>query len=119
MRDDILAERRRRDTMDAQARQRWRSWSPWAVWLYGLPAAALIGGFLHHSGFGPFQSLAETLEKEAELDQQIESLELQNENLKRENEALMPGRFGIEKRVREQLGWSLPGEIVIHLPDKR
>ncbi len=108
-----------RETLEAQARRRWRSWSPWLVWLYGVPAAALVGGFLHYSGIGPFQSLTETLDKEAELETQIGGLEQQNEDLKREIEALMPGQFGIEKRAREQLGWSLPGEIVIHLPDKQ
>ena len=93
-------------------------WS-WGIWLYGVPAAALLGGLLHLNGLGPFQSLTATLESEAELEQRIMELQSENEALKQQIEALQPGRFGVEKRAREQLGWSRPGEIVIHIPDKR
>ena len=93
--------------------------SPWAIWLVGLPAAALLGGFLHFNGYGPYQELQETLDKEAELKEQIESLEQENESLQEDVDALMPGKFGIEKRAREQLGWSKPGEIVVRLAGKK
>lgn len=117
MKDDGLVNRR--EPLKSQLRRRRWSWSPWTVWLYGVPVAALFGGFLHYSGAGPFQSLTESLEREADLTKQIESLERQNDDLEREIEALMPGQFGLEKRAREQLGWSLPGEILIHIPEKQ
>ncbi len=96
-----------------------RKMSPWTIWIYGLPAAAVLGGILHVNGIGPFQALEETLAKEAELKERV--LEIQSENLVLQDQvdALKPGEFGIEKRAREQLGWSMPGEIVIHMPDKR
>ncbi len=109
----------RHEKIREQAGARPRRMSPWTVWLYGIPAVAVLGGVLHVNGIGPFQSLVETLGKEADLKEQIERLESENEALEAEVDALMPGRFGIEKRAREQLGWSRPGEIVIHIPDKR
>lgn len=93
--------------------------SPWTVWVYGLPLAALLGGVLHVLGYGAFQPLAETLTKESELELQIESLKDENAALQQEIDDLMPGEIGIEKRAREQLGWSKPGEFVVHMPDKR
>ncbi len=93
--------------------------SPWAVWFVGLPAAALLGGLLHLTGHGPFQTLSESLEQETELEEEIVRLKQQNDVLQQDINTLMPGEFGIEKRAREQLGWSKPGEIVVHIPDKR
>ena len=89
------------------------------MWLYGVPAAALLGGVLHVNGLGPFQSLTATLEDEAKLEEEIVELEDENDSLKDQIDSLKPGQFGVEKRAREQLGWSKPGEIVIHIPDKR
>ncbi len=93
--------------------------SPWPIWLYGVPAVALLVGLLHVLGYGPFRSFTETSDEEAELEQQVEMLKDENADLQGEIDALMPGQFGIEKRAREQLGWSKPGEIVIHLPEKK
>ncbi len=89
------------------------------MWVYGVPAAALLGGLLHVNGLGPFQSLTVTLEEEAKLKEEIVGLEGENETLKDQIDSLKPGQFGVEKRAREQLGWSKPGEIIIHIPDKR
>ena len=108
-----------RDDIQEQAGGRRKRMSPWAVWLYGLPAAALLGGVLHISGEGPFQPLAETLVRESELEEEIDRIAVENEDLQEEIDTLMPGRFGIEKRAREQLGWSKPGEIVVHIPEKK
>ena len=110
---------RRHEDLHAQAGARPKRISPWAVWLYGLPAAALLGGVLHVNGLGPFQPLAETLQRESQLEEKIIQLKGENGTLKEEVDQLKPGHFGIEKRAREQLGWSKPGEIVIHIPDKR
>ena len=93
--------------------------SPWAVWLVGLPAAALLGWLLHTTGHGPFQALTETLEKEEELEEEIMQLKEENKVLQEGINTLMPGEFGIEKRAREKLGWSKPGEIIVHIPDKQ
>lgn len=93
--------------------------SPWTVWIYGLPAVALLGGLLHAFGYGPFQPVAESLNREAELEQSIIDLKEENETLTEDVNSLMPGEFGIEKRAREQLGWSKEGEIIVHIPDKR
>ena len=89
------------------------------VWLVGLPAAALLGGMLHFNGYGPYQELKSTLDTESELEEQIVNLQKENEALQEEVDALMPGNFGIEKRAREQLGWSKPGEIVVRLAGKK
>lgn len=93
--------------------------SPWSVWLYGLPAVAMLGGILHLNGLGPFQSLKQGLDAEATLKEEIGTLRTENDDLESEIDSLGTGQFGIEKRAREDLGWSKPGEIVIHLPDKR
>ena len=93
--------------------------SPWAVWIYGLPLAAVLAGILHFLGHGPFRPVAQTLSTEAELEREVESLRDENASLQQEIDDLMPGQFGIEKRAREQLGWSKPGEFIVHLPDKR
>lgn len=108
---------RRRRARANPGRRNYRP-SPWAIWLYGLPAAAIVLGVLHCFGYGPFQSLLENVEQEDQLETRIEELHQENTGLNEEIESLMPGRFGIEKRAREQLGWSKPGEIVVHLPDK-
>lgn len=96
-----------------------RRLSPWAVWLYGLPAAVLLGGILHLNGIGPFQTLQETLDREAQLGERVQEVEAENLVLREQVDSLKQGEFGIEKRAREELGWSMPGEIVIHIPDKR
>ncbi len=93
--------------------------SPWTIWIYGLPAAAVLGGILHVNGIGPFQALEETLQKESELKTTIREIQGENLALQDQVEALEPGEFGIEKLARERLGWSMPGEIVIRIPDKR
>lgn len=93
--------------------------SPWMIWVVGLPAAALIGGLVHLAGHGPFHALTESAEQEGELEEEIDQLEQENELLQEDIDALTAGEFGIEKRAREQLGWSKPGEIVVHIPHKK
>lgn len=109
---------RRHERIQARVGRRERV-SPWVVWLVGLPAAALLGSVLHITGHGPFQALTETLESEAELEKEIVRLKQENKVLQEDINALMPGEFGIEKRAREQLDWSKPGEIIVRIPDKR
>ncbi len=92
---------------------------PWTLWLYGVPAAVVLFGALHLYGRGPFQPVAAALSTEAELERQIVQLKFENEELSAEIKSLKPGAFGIEKRAREKLGWSKPGEIIIHIPNKR
>ena len=94
--------------------------SPWAVWLLGVPFVMLplfLGLFL--LGQNPVRPFMEALDNEERLEQQIEELQQENADLQRDVNALGPGEFGIEKRARERLGWSKPGEIVIHIPEKR
>ena len=110
---------RRHRELQAQSGTSARRLSPWTVWLYGLPAAALLAGVLHVNGIGPFQTLEETITKESELEERILEIRKENETLQDQVDALKPGEFGVEKRAREHLGWSMPGEIVIHMPDKR
>ena len=109
---------RRRRRILTKARRR-RRVSPWVVWVVGPPAATLLGGFLHISGHGPFQALVESLDQESELEEELGRLKEQNELLHDDIDALEPGEFGIEKRARERLGWSRPGEIVVHIPHKQ
>ena len=109
---------RRRKRIRARSGRRKRV-SPWVVWVLGLPSAALLGGLLHISGHGPFHALLESLEQEVELEEDLVRLKEQNELLQEDIDDLMPGEFGIEKRARERLGWSKPGEIVVHMPHKK
>ena len=86
----------------------------------GVPCVVvplLVG--LHLLGYNPIRPLMQALENESKLESQIERLKQENTELQRDVDALGPGQFGIEKRARERLGWSKPGEIVIHVPDKK
>ena len=109
---------RRRKRIRARSKRR-RRVSPWVVWVAGLPTVALLGGLLHLSGHGPFQALIESLEQESELEDELVRLKEQNELLQEDIDTLQRGEFGIEKRARERLGWSRPGEIVVHIPHKQ
>ena len=94
--------------------------SPWAVWLMGVPFVMVplfVGLYL--LGHNPIRPLMQALDNEEKLELQIEELEQENADLQQDVNALGPGQFGIEKRARERLGWSKPGEIVIHVPDKK
>ena len=94
--------------------------SPWAIWLLGVPFVMLPLFFgLYLLGHNPIEPLLQGLENEEMLESEIEDLKQQNTDLQREVDALGPGQFGIEKRARERLGWSKPGEVVIHVPDKK
>ncbi len=93
--------------------------SPWTIWLFGLPAVILVAGLVHYSGHGPFIGLTETLHKVVELEDELEHLEKQNTELQERVEGLMPGEFGVHKNAREKLGYSLPGEIVVQIPNKQ
>lgn len=77
----------------------------------------LVGLYL--LGHNPIEPLLQALENEEMLESQIEELERENADLQRDVDALGPGEFGIEKRARERLGWSKPGEVVIHVPEKK
>ena len=74
---------------------------------------------LYLLGQNPIQPLMQALENEEKLERQIEELKEENADLQKDVNALGPGQFGIEKRARERLGWSKPGEVVIHVPDKK
>ena len=94
--------------------------SPRAIWLAGVPFVMLplfVGLYL--LGQNPIAPLIEALANEDRLERHIEELRQENSGLQQDIDALGPGRFGIEKRARERLGWSKPGEVVIHVPDKR
>lgn len=94
--------------------------SPWAIWLLGVPFVMLPLFFgLYLLGHNPIKPLLQALENEEMLESQIEDLKQENTELQRDVDALGPGQFGIEKRARERLGWSKPGEVVIHVPDKK
>ena len=112
---------RRRQPRDGRAAEPPRSRiSPWAVWLMGVPFVMVplfVGLYL--LGHNPIRPLMQALENEEKLELQIEELEQENTDLQQDVNALGPGQFGIEKRARERLGWSKPGEIVIHVPDKK
>ena len=118
MSDDPTRRQRPRDTK--QARLSRLRFSPRAIWLVGVPFVMLplfVGLYL--LGQNPIEPLIEALANEEELERQIEELNRENSELQQDIDALGPGQFGIEKRARERLGWSKPGEVVIHVPDKR
>ena len=74
---------------------------------------------LYLLGQNPIEPLIEALANEDRLGHEVEDLKRENSGLQQDIDALGPGQFGIEKRARERLGWSKPGEVVIHVPDKR
>ena len=74
---------------------------------------------LYLLGQNPIEPLIEALANEDKLERQVEELSRENSELQQDIDNLGPGQFGIEKRARERLGWSKPGEVVIHVPDKR
>jgi len=47
----------------------------------------------------------------------IARLERGNEALRREIEALESDGFAVERAIREELGWALPGEAVVEFQD--
>ena len=66
-----------------------------------------------------FRDLWTAWREEAALKAQIAEIEKRNGALEQEIEDLAPGGPGIEKRVREDLGWSKKDEIVIRIPGKK
>lgn len=66
-----------------------------------------------------FRDLWTTWSEEAALKAQIDEIEKRNRELEQEIEDLAPGGPGIEKTVREELGWSKKNEIVIRIPGKK
>lgn len=118
MSDEPTRRRRPRDAKEAKPSR--LRFSPWAIWLAGVPFVMLplfVGLYL--LGQNPIEPLIEALANEDSLERQIEELQRENSDLQKDIDTLGPGRFGIEKRARERLGWSKPGEVVIHVPDKR
>ena len=100
-------------------RSRFENVSPLTIWTYGLPAVLLLLGIMHLGGWGPFVEFRKTLGEEERLQELIVDLSQENQDLQQEIKGLAQGGFGVEQRAREQLGWSRPDEIVIHLPEKR
>lgn len=118
MSDEPTRRRRPRDATEAKPSR--LHFSPRVIWLAGVPFVMLplfVGLYL--LGQNPIEPLIEALANEDSLERQIDELERQNSDLQQDIDALGPGQFGIEKRARERLGWSKPGEVVIHVPDKR
>ena len=118
MSDDATPNRRPREAREAKPSR--LRFSPWAIWLAGVPFVMLplfVGLYL--LGQNPIEPLIEALANEDSLERHIDELKLENSELQHDIDALGPGQFGIEKRARERLGWSKPGEVVIHVPDKR
>ncbi|MDE0108161.1 MAG: septum formation initiator family protein [Bryobacterales bacterium] len=118
MSDDPTRRRRPRDADEEKPSR--LHFSPRAIWLVGVPFVMLplfVG--LYMLGQNPVEPLIEALDNEDRLKRQIEDLKQENSELQQDIDALGPGQFGIEKRARERLGWSKPGEVVIHVPDKR
>lgn len=74
---------------------------------------------LYLLGQNPIEPLIEALANEDKLERQVEELNRENSELQQDIDNLRPGQLGIERRARERLGWSKPGEVVIHVPDKR
>ncbi len=93
--------------------------SPWTVWIIGVPMLAGALGLMHYADLGPFAELRSSIEDEVLLEAAIVDLERENAQLQQEIKDLGQGGFGVERRAREQLGWSRAGEIIIRLPEKR
>jgi cell division protein FtsB len=66
------------------------------------------------SGFPTWLRLRDEVEQ-AEV--RIHELEQQNEELRAEVNALASDPFAQERAVRESLGWSRAGEVVVRAPD--
>ena len=88
----------------------------WAALIVVTVAAV---GWFHYSGYRTFHDLSAIWNQELELETQVEELKRRNAALEDEIKDLAPGGPGIEKRAREDLGWSRPDEIVIRIPEKQ
>ena len=83
----------------------------------GVTAVAAL--WFQVSGYKTFTDLRNAWAQEEQLNRRLETLREDNAVLEREIEDLAPGGAGIEKRAREELGWSRPDEIVINVPEKK
>ena len=88
----------------------------WVVFI--LATTALLGWF-QVSGYRTFHDLSQVWKQEAQLEAQAEELRQLNAEIEREIEELAPGGPGIERRAREDLGWSKKDELVIRVPNKK
>lgn len=78
-----------------------------------------MAGWFHLSGYRTFHDLQAAWREEAELEAQVEDLVKRNSEIEQAIEDLAPGGPGIEKKVREDLGWSKKDEILIRISDKK
>ena len=78
-----------------------------------------MAGWFQVSGYRTFHKLREVWRQEAELEAQVEDLKGRNAELEQEIDELAPGGPGIERRAREDLGWSREDEVVIRIPEKK
>lgn len=88
------------------------------IWAVLILIAAALAGWFHTFGYQTFYDLRAAWREEAELEVQIEELQQQNTALEQEIEDLGPGGPGIEKKAREDLGWSKENEVIIRIPEK-
>ncbi len=82
-------------------------------------ATAALTAWFYFSGYRTFHGLRAAWREEADLEAQVERLKEQNRKIEREIEDLAPGGPGIERKARQELGWSKADEIVIRIPDKK
>jgi cell division protein FtsB len=99
-----------------------RLWARRRVWVWrGLAAGALaltFGYVPYHlygqSGFGRYLRLCEDLRVARA---QNARLRAENDRLARDAEAVTTDLRALERVARAELGWVLPGEVIIDLPD--
>ncbi len=89
------------------------------TWVVFILATTALAGWFQVYGSRTFHDLGEVWEQEAQLEAQVEELRQRNAALEKEIEELAPGGPGIERRAREDLGWSKKDEVIIRVPDKK
>jgi cell division protein FtsB len=101
-----------------------RLWARRRAWIWrGLAAGALaltFGYVPYHlyarSGFARYLRLCEDLRV---VRAQNARLRAENERLTRDAEAVTSDPRALERVARAELGWVLPGEVIIDLPELR
>ena len=87
------------------------------VTVIAIGFGALI--FVQLSGYQRWMKLFDAWDREAELRQQVETLEKENKEIEETIRQLAPGGPEVERIAREKIGLARPDERVVVLPGKK
>ena len=88
-----------------------------AIAAVAIGFGALI--FVQLSGYQRWMKLFDAWDREAELRQQVETLEKENKEIEETIRQLAPGGPEVERIAQEKIGLARPDERVVVLPGKK